>query len=435
MQIKKGDIKKGELVVTFELTHEEFLPHLEAAAQHISEEKPIKGFRPGKAPLDVVKTAVGEMFVYQYAAQIASEKAVGNYVAENRLELIDNPKIEYLKIAPNNPFSFKTTLTLLPGIELCDYTGLTVKPTDEIKVADSEVDKIIEDLRGLRATETNVDRPAKIGDIVHIDLGTFVDMVPIEGGQAKKYAVALGKKQMIPGFEEQLIGKKAGNELEFDLRFPKDYHNKNIADKIAHFKIKMISVLERTLPIVDEEFAKSLGFKSLEMLRKNLGDNVRLEKTRDASSKKDREIIDLIIKKSKFEEIPSALVDSESHKMVHELEENVSRQGLKFEDYLKHLNKTEADLRLDFAPDAIKRIQASLIVKTVAEKENVQAADEEVKQEVERTIAMYKLQGTPANEMEKISKYLRGDDYRRYVENLVRNRKALEKLKEIMIKK
>ncbi|MFH0815069.1 MAG: trigger factor [Candidatus Falkowbacteria bacterium] len=435
MTIKKGDVKKGELIVNFEITHDEFLPFVEHAAEHISEERKIKGFRPGKAPLSVVKAEVGEMFVYQYAAQICSEKTCDSYIVDNKLELIDNPKVEYLKIAPNNPFSFKATFTLLPEVELCDYTKLTVKPSDEIKVEDAEIEKIINDLRELRAQEVAADRPAKNGDLVHIDLGTFVDLVPIEGGQAKKYSVLIGKGQMIPGFEEKLIDKKAGEELEFDLRFPKDYHNKNIADKIAHFKIKMISVFERTLPTVDEEFAKSLGFKSLEMLRKNLGDNVKMEKERDASSKKDREIIELLAKKSKFEDIPDALVDSEAHKMVHELEDNVTKQGLKFADYLQHMKKTEADLRIDFAADAIKRIQASLIVRAVADKENIAATEEEIKTEVERTIAMYKLQRTPENEMEKITKYLRGDDYRRYVENIIKNRKALEKLKEILVKK
>jgi trigger factor len=197
----------------------------------------------------------------------------------------------------------------------------------------------------------------------------------------------------------------------------------------------MLAVMERALPEANEDFAKSLGFKSLEMMRKNLGGNIKLEKERDINAKKEREIIDLLIKKSKFEDIPSALVDSEAHKMVHELEDTVSRQGLKFEDYLKHINKTETDLKLDFAPDAIKRIQASLLIREVANKEAVKATDDETKQEIERTIAMYKLQRTPENEMERISKYLRGDDYRRYVENLLRNKKALEKLKEIMIKK
>ncbi|MBI5254214.1 trigger factor [Candidatus Falkowbacteria bacterium] len=435
MTIKKGDIKKGELVIEFELTHDEFLPFIEQAAEHISEERKIKGFRPGKAPLSIVKAEVGEMFVYQYAAQICSEKTCDNYIVENKLELIDNPKVEYLKIAPNNPFLFKATFMLLPAVELCDYTKLTVKPSDEIKVEGTEIDKIINDLLELRAKEVVADRPAKNGDLVHIDLATFVDMVPIEGGQAKKYSVVIGKGQMIPGFEEKLIDQKAGDELEFDLRFPKDYHNKNIADKIAHFKIKMLSVFERTLPTVDEEFAKSLGFKSLEMLRKNLGDNVKMEKERDANAKKDREIIDLLAKKSKFEDIPDALIDSEAHKMVHELEDNVARQGLKFADYLQHMHKTEADLRIDFSADAIKRIQASLIVRNVADKENIQATDEEIKQEVECTIAMYKLQLTPENEMGKITKYLRGNDYRRYVENIIKNRKALERLKQIMVQK
>jgi trigger factor len=435
MIIKQGDIKKSELVVNFELSHDELVPFIEKAAEHISEERKIKGFRAGKAPLSVVKAEVGEMFVYQYAAQICSEKICDEFVSDNKLELTDSPKIEYLKIAPNNPFLFKATLTLLPKVELCDYSTLSVKPTEEIIINEKEIDKIVDDLRELRATEVAVDRPAKDGDVAQIDLATFVDTVPIEGGQAKKYSVVIGKGQMIPGFEEQLVDKKIGDELEFDLRFPKDYHNKNIADKIAHFKIKMLAVMERALPEANEDFAKSLGFKSLEMMRKNLGGNIKLEKERDINAKKEREIIDLLIKKSKFEDIPSALVDSEAHKMVHELEDNVSRQGLKFEDYLKHINKTETDLKLDFAPDAIKRIQASLLIREVANKEAVKATDDETKQEIERTIAMYKLQRTPENEMERISKYLRGDDYRRYVENLLRNKKALEKLKEIMIKK
>jgi len=305
----------------------------------------------------------------------------------------------------------------------------------EIKIEEKEIQKTIDNLLSMRAKEAAVTREAKKGDRCELDFETFIDNVAIEGGQAKKYSLELGKSQMIPGFEENLVGKKAGEDFEFDLRFPKDYHNKGVADKIAHFKIKMHTVFERTLPEVNDEFAKGLGFKSLEMFKKHLKTNIRQEKEQNEQAKKDKEIIDLIMSKSKFGDIPEALLNSEIDKMIMELKDNVSKQGLVFEDYLKHLKKSEAELKIDFAGDALKRIEAALIIRKIAENEKIEATAEEIDQEVERSIAMYKLQQVPEPELKKIEKQLRSEQYRDYVSSLLRNRKTIELLRAEIIKK
>ena len=383
MKVDKKELPKKEIEFNFEMTAEELKPFLDQAAVEISTQKKIKGFRPGKAPYAQVVQEVGEMQVMQTAANLAISKVVFEHLEKEDIETIDQPAIEVIKLAPNNPFIFKATLALMPKVEIADYATINVKALPEIKIEKKEIDKTIEDLKKMRGKETIADKAAEKGDKVELDFDTFMDNVPIEHGSAKKHMLTVGENRMIPGFEENIEGMKKDEEKEFNLPFPKEYHEKSLAGKMATFKIKVLAVYKIELPTIDDAFAKELGLKDLKTLNSHVESNIRKEKQVKEDQKQELEMINALIEKSKFDELPEVLINQEVHKMVHELEDNVTRQGMDFKNYLEHIKKTEADLKLDFAPDAVKRVKTAVLIRDIAQKEKLEVSEAEVNEEVE----------------------------------------------------
>ncbi len=434
MQVAKKDLPKSQAEIVIELSIAELTPYLVKAAEEISKDKKIPGFRPGKAPLEIVIKNAGEMVVYQTAAGIAIEATVYQAIDEQKIEIVDQPKIEVQKLAPGNPFIYKATVALVPKIKICDFEKIKVKPIAETKIEEKQIEKVLNDIQKMRAKEVLEDKTAEKGNRVELDFDTFMDNVPIDGGQAKKHKLTIGDGQMIPGFEENIIGLKSGQEKEFELSFPKEYHEKKLAGKKAEFKIKLQAVYKVELPEINDDFAKGFGLPSLEGLRKNISSNIEQEQQQKEKQRLELEIIEQLIEKSEFEEIPEVLIDQETHKMVHELEDNIARQGMKFDDYLSHLKKTEADLRLDFAVDAIKRVKTGLIIRQIAKQENIQATEKEIDDETERTLATYKMNPAYADQLNKLEENLRSEHAKQYFGNVIANRKTMELLKEKSIK-
>lgn len=420
---------------TIEMTVDELKPYLQSATEEISSHRKIEGFRPGKAPYEIVAREVGEMFVYQTAASFAADATVAKVLLDEKVEIVDRPKIEVQKLAPGNPFIFKATVALVPAITLCDYDKVKVKPMPEIKIEEKEIDRVMTDLQKMRAKESLADKAAEKGDKVELDFDTFVDNVAIEHGHAKKHALIIGEERMIPGFEEQLIGLKADESKEFELEFPKKYHEKSLAGKKATFKVKVTAVFKIELPKMDNEFAIGLGFKEFADLKKHVEANLRHEKEHKEEQRVELDLINELIEKSTFGEIPEVLINEETHKMFHELEDNVSREGLKFEDYLKHIKKTEGDLRIDFVPDAIKRVKTGLLIRHVAKVENIHADANEIDAEIERTLASYKFHPAYEGKLAELEKNMRSENARYYFGNMVANRKTLEFLKGKVLEK
>ena len=437
MKITKKSLPKAQLELLVELTSDELKSFVESAVLQISKNRNIPGFRPGKAPFDIVVKEVGEMTIYQTAANEAIDATLIKIIDDEKIDLVGQPKIEVQKLAPNNPFIFKTTFDLAPKIELCEYDKIKVKSMAEIKVENSEVEKVIADLRSMRAKEIlkEENAPAESGDKVDLDFETFIDRVAIDGGQAKGHSLVIGKGQMIPGFEDNIIGLKKNETKEFELEFPKKYHDEKLQGKKALFKIKINNVYKIELPEVNDEFAKGFGLKNLEDLKKHLESNIKREKEMKEEQRFELELVEQLIEKSNFEELPDSLIEDEIHKMIHELEDNVARQGMKFEDYLSNIKKTEADLRLDFAADAIKRVKTGLAIRALAEKEALIADEKEIKDEIERSLASYKFHPQYEGKLTELEQNMRSENGKRYFSNIIRNRKAMALLKEKIVKK
>lgn len=433
MKLTKQTLPKNVVELTIEVATDELKPFLETAAKEISQNKPIEGFRPGKASYEMIKQRFGEMTILQQATNALIAEFYYQAIDQEGLQTVDQPEIEIVKMAPENPFIFKAKVALLPSIELCDYQNIKLKAVTPAKVTDDEVKKVIDDIRKMRATDKKVERAAKMGDKIEVNFETFVDGVAIAGGKADKYQMVLGDKQMIPGFEEAIVGLTAGEKKEFELSFPKDYHNTNIAGKKAKFKIEVLTISEIQLPELNEEFVKSLGAPSKEELEKQIKHNLEHEKLHKDMDAKDLELLNALIDKTKFGDIPDVLLNSETHKMMEELKDNVARQGLEFTEYLNHLKKKESDLLLDFTPDALKRVKTSLIIRAVAEKENITTNEKEIDFERQRTLQSYQYNPAMAEQLKQIEANIKSEAAERYFSNVIVNRKTIEFLRQTMI--
>jgi trigger factor len=423
MNITKKDLGKSQIELTVEMTAEEFKPYILRGAEKVSQEVKIEGFRPGKAPYEILKNKVGEMAILEEAAHIAIDKTIDNTIKENVVgQIVGQPQVNITKLAPDNPMEYKMVLTMLPEVKLGNYKDLKIKQA-KAEVKDEEAEKLISELREMRASEVISEAESKDGDRVIMDIQIFIDKVPVEGGQGKGAGLIIGKNYILPGFDKKIVGAKKDDTREFSLPYPADYHDKNLAGKMAEFKVKIKEVYNRVLPEVNEEFAKGFGLKSAEELKSNIKKSLLAEKEQKEMQTSENAMLDKIISQSKFGDIPEALIKHEAEVMISELEYNVKSQGGKFEDYLMHLKKTREEIMLELMPDAVKRVKVSLIIREVGTLEKIAVSHEEIHKAIDDILEQYKGNETI---MERVKSHA----YHDYVENNLTGKKVVEKLKE-----
>ncbi|MBI5022563.1 MAG: trigger factor [Candidatus Magasanikbacteria bacterium] len=425
MQTKFSTLPKSQVEFTIELSVEELKPYLEKAATALSAAGKISGFRPGHAPYDIVAKSFGEMAIYEAAGDKIISRTLNQAVKEKDLAFVGEPKIEVVKLAPGNPFIFKAVISLMPKIKLGKWQEIKIKKQIK-KIGAEEVDKVLEDARKMRATEVLVDRAASGSDKVMIDLDITQDKVPVEGGQAKDHAVFLDEKYYIPGLPEQLVGLKKDEVKEFSLSFPEGHYQKHLAGKKADFKATVKGVFERTMPVMDDVFAQGLGQKNMAELRALIENNLKVEAEQREDRRVEIEMIDGIVKKSEFGELPEVLILSEKQKMFEELRQNLAEMGMQLEDYLKKMKKTEEDLAKEFSKGAEERTKSALILREIAREEKIECSDTELVEETARVRETYK-------DNEHIDERLSDPGTQSYLANMLVNRKVLKMLKEKMI--
>jgi len=424
MNVSVNKLPKSQVELTIELSQEELKPYIQQAVAEISKESAIAGFRPGKAPYEIVEKQVGAMKIYQQAAEKAIQKTYPQAIIDNKLLTVGPPKIAVEKIAPNNPLVYKATAALLPNVKLGDYKKIK-EGRKEVGVEAKEVDGTLNNLQKMFGKEKRVSRPVQKGDKVEMDMNTYVDKVPIDGGKSENHPVTVGEGHFIPGFEDNLVGLVEGQTKEFQLKFPKEYHRKDLAGKPVDFKVKMKSIFEIEKPDLDDNFAKTAGkFEKLDDLRRQIEKNIHQEKTAKEQQRWELAVIEQIINKSSFDEIPDILVESELHKMLHELEHEVTGQGMKFEDYLSSIKKSKEDLQKEFQPRAVKRVKTAFVLRKIAKEENITVSDEEINTEVERNKQQYQ------NNSE-VLKQISRDEYKNYLKSVLRSQKVFEFLARV----
>lgn len=428
MQVEKKDLEKSQVELLVELSVEEFKPYIKQAVEKISHEVRIDGFRPGHIPLEVLKQKIGEMGILEEASRIAVNKTIGQVIKDNLGDKsIGQPKIDITKLAPENPMSYKAVIAVVPEVKLADYRNAKTKKTPLV-VDNKEVVKVLEDLRDMKINEKLVERAADKGDKVLVNIKMYLDKVPLEQGQGNDIAIIIGKEYIVPGFDKQVIGMKKGDVREFELLYPTDYHMKNIAGKMVEFKVDVKEVYERIAVDVDDEFAKSFGLKGLEELKKNVSQTLEHRKEKEINEKADREILDQLVEKSKFGDIPEVLIHHETEVMIDELRHSIEEHGGQFDDYLSHIGKNINQLTIDIMPDAVKRVKASLIIREIAATESISVNKEELTAHLEEMKKHY------ANDGEML-KNLQRPEYRSYAANVMNSQKVVEKLREWNIEK
>lgn len=423
MNVVKNDLGKSQLELVVELTYDELKPYYEQGAKKVAQEVKVDGFRPGNVPLDILRQKIGDMTILEEAANIAIHKNIDKILKENiERQIVGQPRVEITKLAPDNPLEFKIIVAILPEIKLGKYKDLKVKKK-EVKVDDEEINKILEDLREMRVKEILSDEDIKDGDKVLVDLAMFLDKVPVEGGQGKDAAIIIGKDYVVPGFDKKLIGAKTGEVREFELPYPADFHMKNLAGKMVDFRVTIKEVYKRELPALDDDFAVAFGLKKIQDFKDNVKKSVVSQKEKEAEQALDKEILEKILEKTRVNDIPEMLIEHESHNMVHELEHTITEQGGKFEDYLASIKKTHDQLMLDLLPEAVKRVKASLLIREIAEVENIKVGEEEIEKHVEEMKKHY-------HDKPGVLEKLHAPEYLDYVYNVFASKKVVDKLRE-----
>lgn len=425
MKLEIRRLPKSKVELFFEVKANELEPYLNQAAKNISKKISIPGFRPGHAPRNIIEKEVGEFRLWEEAARIALPRIYVKAILDNKLEAIGQPEIKIEKLAPKNPFIFRATVALLPQFSLPDYRKIKVKKR-KIIIKKEQVDNLMKSLQKSRAKLVPVNRAARAGDAVEIDFKTYLNKVPVEHGESKNHPLVISEGRFVPGFEDKLIGMKVGDKKEFSIRFPKNYHQKNLAGRDVEFKVEMKKISERKLPEINDEFAKSLGkFKNLSDLKEKLEKNLYLEAEEKENSRLQEEMIEKILLKTHIE-IPEVLILGEIEKMLEELKDMVSMAGGEYDKYLQSIKKTEEELRKDFRIQAEKRVRVGLILRSIAKKEKIEVSDEEAKAEQKKTLEHYQYD-------RKIMEQIQSEDYKEYLKGLIRNRKVFKRLAELMV--
>ncbi len=426
MNITVTKLPKSFVEFTIELSSEEAQPFILRAAKKLAAEIKIDGFRPGHAPYDVVKQRLGEMAIYERALEELVNTTFREALAKEKIESIGSPEIEVTKMAPGNAIEYKARVAVLPEIILPEIDAVKKIVRKKIEVSVEEVDKAVKELQRMQRKEVIADHELRATDKAVIDLEMFLDNVAVEGGQALQHAIYLSDDYFIPGFKEKLVGMKKNEVRSFMLPFPKEHFQKHLSGRDVDFRVTLKDIYEVTHPSLDDTFAGTLGQKSIDALRALLKENILKEKEVRESQRLEYEALNQLAEATRFSEIPEILLANEIEKMLEELKQNITRQGMNFEEYLGAIKKSEADLKLDFAAGAIQRIKMALASRAFSERENIDVSEEEINSEIDKAREYYK-------DDAEAKKNLSTSQTRSYLYNSLRNKKAIQRLLELLV--
>ncbi|WP_040981714.1 trigger factor [Oceanobacillus jeddahense] len=385
---EKQEGNKG--VLTFEVSVEEFDQALDQAFKKVSKDVQIPGFRKGKIPRSIFEKRFGVESLYQDAVDIVLPDAYSKAVDEAEIFPIAQPSIDIDQIEKGQPLVFTAEVEVKPEVKLGEYKGLEVEEKS-VEVTDEDVEQELENLRE-RHAELVVKEDSEIedGDTAVIDFEGFKDGVAFEGGQGENHSLEIGSGQFIPGFEEQLIGKKAGDETEIEITFPEEYHAEDLAGQEAVFKVKIHEVKAKELPELDDEFAKDVDedVETLDELKAKKREELETNQKQQAENEKREELLQQASDNIEVE-IPEAMVDSEVNQMVREFEQQLQMQGMTLEMYSQFSGQDEDALKEQMREDAEKRVKTNLTLEAIAEEENLEATQEDIDAELEKMGSMY----------------------------------------------
>ena len=399
MSLQVEKMEKNMAKLTIEVAAEDLEKAMQNAYQKAKGRISIPGFRKGKAPRKMIEQMYGKGIFLEDAVNALIPEHYSKALAECDLEIVSQPTIDITQAEPGKALIFTAEVATKPEVTLGDYKGVEV-PKTEINVTDEDVDAEIKKEQEKNSRTINVeDRGAQLQDVVTIDFEGSVDGVPFDGGQATEYPLTLGSNTFIPGFEEQLVGAKVGDDVDVKVTFPEEYQAKELAGKEAIFKCAVKKIEAKELPELDDDFAKDVSeFDTLAEYKEHVKTNLEDKKADEAKRAKEDAAVDKAIENAQMD-IPEAMLMTQCRQMLDDFSRRMQSQGLSMDQYFQFTGMTAEKMMEDMKPQALKRIQTRLVLEKVAEVENIQPTEEEVNEEIAKMAEAYKMEADKLKEL------------------------------------
>lgn len=419
MSVQVENLEKNMAKLTIEVSAEEFEKALDKAYHKNKNRINVPGFRKGKASRAMIEKMFGAGIFYEDAANVLIPEAYDKAAEESGLDIVSRPEIDVTQMEKGKSFIFTAEVAVKPEVTLGDYKGVEIDKIDTT-VTEEELNAEIDRVRDQNSRTVIVeDRPAQDGDITVIDFEGFVDGVAFEGGKDEDYPLTLGSHSFIDTFEEQLVGKNIGEEIEVNVTFPEDYQAKELAGKPAMFKVTIKEIKVKELPELDDDFAQDVSeFESLAEYKEDVKKTLSERKEAQAKNQKEEAVVAKIVENASME-IPEPMLNGQVRQMADDFAQRIQSQGLTVEQYFQFTGMDRNKFLETLKPQALKRIQSRLVLEAVAKAENIEASEEEIEKEIENMASMYQM------EIEKV-KTLIGDAERKQIAEDVAVQKAVE---------
>ena len=392
MSFKVEELGKSMVKLTIEVSAEEFEKAMETAYQKNKNKLSVQGFRKGKAPRAMIEKMYGAGIFYEDAANELIPGAYEKAAVESGLDIVSRPEIDLVQVEKGKEFIFTAEVAVKPEVTLGEYKGVEVEKA-ELDVTDEEVNAELDRVREQNARILTVeDRPVADGDETVIDFEGFVDGVPFAGGKGEDYKLVIGSHSFIDTFEEQLIGKNIGEEVDVNVTFPTEYHAAELAGKPALFKVTVKAITAKELPELDDEFAVDVSeFDTLAEYKEDIKKNLLEKKEKEAKFAKEDKVVDTIIANATME-IPDAMIDTQTRQMADEYAQRLQMQGLSLEQYFQFTGMNANSFMENLKPQALKRIQCRLVLEAVVKAENIEVSEEELDKEFDTMAQSYRME-------------------------------------------
>ncbi len=399
MSLQVEKMEKNMAKLTIEVSAEELDKAMQNAYLKARGKISIPGFRKGKAPRKMIEQMYGKGIFLEDAANALIPEHYSKALEECDLEIVSQPEIDVVQAEPGKAFIFTAEVAVKPEVTLGEYKGVEV-PKSETEVTDEDIDaEIKKEQEKNSRTVTVEDRGAENGDITTIDFEGFVDGVAFEGGKGTDYPLTLGSGSFIPGFEDQLVGAKAGDHVEVNVTFPEEYQAAELAGKAAVFQCDVKKVETKELPELDDDFAQDVSeFDTLAEYREDVKKNLTEKKEKEARAAKENTAVDKAIENAEME-IPDAMLNTQVRQMMNDFASRMQSQGLTMEQYFQFTGMTAEKMQEEMKPQALKRIQTRLVLEKIAETENIEVSEDEVNEEISKMAEMYKMEADKLKEL------------------------------------
>ena len=397
---------KNELKLTFTVPASRFEEAIQDVFKKSAKYFNIPGFRKGKAPFKIVERYYGDSIFYEDAFNDLAPIVYDEEIKENKIEVASRPQIDVVQMEKGKDLIFTAIVATKPEVKLGKYKEIPLKKI-EYKVSDEDIDHEINHMAEHNSRMVTVeDRPVKDKDIVTIDFEGFTDGKPFEGGKAENHDLTIGSKTFIPGFEDQIIGMKIGEEKDIKVTFPKDYFSKDLAGKEATFHVVLHGIKEKQLPTIDDEFAKDVSeFDTLKELKDSIKEKMEKENEERAKHETEDAAIEEVCKNTNID-IPGGMIDLEIDNIMQNLDQRLSYQGLNLEQYLKMMGKSEADFRKDYKEQAEKNVKTRLVLDQIVKDEKIKEDEKYIKEKLEEMAKQYNRKVEDLEKNEELKNYL-----------------------------